>query len=258
MSQPPLPLNAWLRYDLVQMVLRRLGRDVTSVLEVGAGEGAVGVRLASRYDYTAVEPDPLAFERAAARLRKVGRGEIVLGDISALSPDPVFDLLCSFEVLEHLEDDAGALTEWRRRVREGGWILVSAPAHRSRFGSHDRIVGHHRRYDPDDMARLLETAGLVDPVVLTSGFPFGYALEVGRNAIGRLASARGEHSPAEQTASSGRWLQPPDGIGWLTAGIAAPFRVLQRPFARTGLGTGIVALARVPRAPAPVGSGSGC
>ena len=255
MTQPPLPLNAWLRFDLVQKVLRGLGGNVTSVLEVGAGEGAVGARLASRYDYTAVEPDPQAFERAAARLHAVGRGTIVLGDVSALPPDATYDLLCSFEVLEHLEDDISALTEWRRRVREGGWILVSAPAHRHRFGPHDRIVGHHRRYDPEDMAEALEAGGFVDPVVLTSGFPFGYALEVGRNAIGRLAAARGGDSMEQQTATSGRWLQPPDGIGWLTAGIAAPFRVLQRPFARTGLGTGIVALARAPRSAGPAAVG---
>jgi SAM-dependent methyltransferase len=255
MSRPPLPLNAWLRFDLVQMVLRSLGRDITSVLEVGAGEGAVGVRLASQYDYTAVEPDPQAFERAAARLRAIGRGQVVLGDVSALAPDAMFDLLCSFEVLEHLEDDVSALQEWRRRVREGGWVLDSAPAHRHRFGPHDRIVGHHRRYDPEDMAEVLEAAGFVDPVVLTSGFPFGYALEVGRNAIGRLASTRDRVSMEEQTAASGRWLQPPDGIGWLTAGISAPFRVLQRPFARTGLGTGIVAFARVPRSVEPDGHG---
>lgn len=255
MSPPPLPLNAWLRFDLVQRVLRTLGQEVTSVLEVGAGAGAVGVRLALDYDYTAVEPDADAFERAASRLQAIGRGEIVLGDVSALAPDAKFDLLCSFEVLEHLEDDVSALTEWRRRVREGGWVLVSAPAHRHRFGPHDRIVGHHRRYDPEDMVQLLEASGFVDPVVLTSGFPFGYALEVGRNAIGRLASTRSAASMEQQTAASGRWLQPPDGIGWLTAGISAPFRVLQRPFARTRLGTGIVALATAPRSLAQAGSG---
>ena len=255
MTQPPLPLNAWLRFDLVQKVLRVLGPNVASVLEVGAGEGAIGARLATRYDYTAVEPDPQAFERAAARLRALGRGEIILGDVSALPPDATFDLLVQPEVIEHLEDDVSALAEWRRGAREGGWILVSAPAHRHRFGPHDRIVGHHRRYDPEDMAEALEAGGFVEPVVLTSGFPFGYALEVGRNAIGRLASARGGTSMEDQTAASGRWLQPPDGVGWLTAGVAAPFRVLQRPFARTRLGTGIVAFARAPRSAEPAAGG---
>jgi hypothetical protein len=56
----------------------------------------------------------------------------------------------------------------------------------------------------------------------------------------------------EQTAASGRWLQPPDGVGWLTASVAAPFRLLQRPFTRTRLGTGLVAFARAPRSVGPV------
>jgi SAM-dependent methyltransferase len=242
--KPPLPLNAWMRYDLVGLILDRLGGEVSSVLEVGAGEGAVGARLAARFDYVGLEPDPLAFVRAAERVG--GNGRVLCGDVSALGPGETFDLLCSFEVLEHLEDDTAALVEWRRRLREGGWLLVSAPAHQHRFGPHDRIVGHYRRYDPQAMRDLLERAGFVEPVVLTCGFPFGYALEVGRNAIGRLAARHGDGSMDAQTAASGRWLQPPDEIGWLTAAIAAPFRLLQRPFVRTGLGTGLVALARRP------------
>jgi hypothetical protein len=50
----------------------------------------------------------------------------------------------------------------------------------------------------------------------------------------------------EQTAASGRWLQPPEAIGWLTAAVAAPFRLVQRPFAGTRFGTGLVAVARRP------------
>ncbi|HSP72082.1 MAG TPA: methyltransferase domain-containing protein [Gaiellaceae bacterium] len=244
--KPPLPLNAWMRYDLVRLILRTLGPEVSSVLEIGAGEGAVGARLASRFDYVGLERDPAACARAQARLREVGRGRMLCGDLGVLAPDARFDLVCSFEVLEHIEDDAAALAEWRGRVREGGWLLLSAPAHQRRFGPHDRIVGHYRRYDPDRLALLLAESGYADPVVLTCGFPFGYALEVGRNAIGRLAASHGNGSMDEQTAASGRWLQPPDWIGWLTAGVAAPFRLLQRPFARTALGTGVVALARRP------------
>lgn len=242
--KPPLPLNAWMRYDLVRLILRSLGGQVSSVLEIGTGEGAVAARLAQRYDYVGLEPDPSAYARAVERLE--GRGRMLAGDVSALAPGDSFDLVCAFEVLEHIEDDAAALVEWQRRVREGGWLLLSAPAHQRRFGPHDRIVGHYRRYDPDALAELLRATGYADPVVFTCGFPLGYALEVGRNAIGRLAASHGNGSMDEQTAASGRWLQPPDWIGWLTAGATAPFRLLQRPFARTALGTGVVALARRP------------
>ncbi len=243
---PPLPLNAWLRYDLVQRFLRELGPEISSVVEIGAGQGGVAARLAQRYDYVGVEPDPLACSQASVRLRKAGRGRMVCGDVSALDPGATFDLLCSFEVLEHLEDDAGALVEWQRRLREGGWLLVSVPARPDRFGAHDRIVGHYRRYDAERLGELLVESGFVDPVVLTCGFPLGYALEAARNTIARLAVSRGSASMEEQTAASGRWLQPPDRIGWLTAAVTAPFRLLQRPFVKTGLGTGLVALARRP------------
>ncbi len=246
-ATPPLPLNAWLRYDLVERFLRALGSEISSVVEIGAGQGSVAARLASRYDYVGVEPDPLACSRASARLRArpVAAGWCA-DDVSALDPAETFDLLCSFEVLEHLEDDAGALLEWQRRLREGGWLLVSVPARPARFGAHDRIVGHYRRYDAEQLAELLTESGFVDPVVLTCGFPLGYALEAARNTIARLSASRGSASMEEQTAASGRWLQPPDRIGWLTAAVTAPFRLLQRPFVKTGLGTGLVALARRP------------
>lgn len=240
MSEPALPLNAWLRYDAARRLLRRVEPQVDSVLEVGPGAGAIGVRLARRFRYVGVEPDRESFARARQRL--AGLGDVVCGDVSALADGARFDLLCGFEVLEHIEDDAAALREWRGRLRPGGWILLSVPAHERRFGAHDRVVGHYRRYEPAQLARLLEENGFADPIVLSCGFPLGYALEVGRNLIGRLH--RPAPSMAEQTAASGRWLQPPPALGWATRLATAPFRLLQRPFARTGLGTGLVALAR--------------
>jgi SAM-dependent methyltransferase len=245
-ADPPLPLNAWLRYDLVRTVLGELDSEVSSVLEVGAGEGAFGARLARHYDYVGVEPDALSCSRAAERLGRIGRGRMICGDVSVVGPEAAFDLLCSFEVLEHLEDDTAALSDWRTRLRRGGWLLLSVPARPDRFGPHDRIVGHYRRYDTALLEQVILDSGFVDPVVLSFGFPIGYALEAARNTIARLATSRKSATMSDQTAMSGRWLQPPDQVAWLTAAASAPFRLLQRPFMRTGLGTGLVALARRP------------
>lgn len=240
MTLPPLPLNAWLRYDLADRTLRRL-EDVRTVLEVGPGEGAIGTRLARRYEYVGVEPDESACARARERIEPEGR--VLCGDVSAVEPGATFDLVCGFEVLEHIEDDAAILAEWRERVREGGWLLLSVPAHQRRFGAHDRVVGHYRRYDPAAIAALLERSGFADPIVLSSGFPLGYLLELARNSIvARLAKP--ERSMDDQTADSGRWLQPPAWLGPALRAFSAPFRWLQRPFARTGWGTGLVVLAR--------------
>ena len=235
--RPPLPLNAWLRYDLAAHLLRRAD-GVRSVLEVGPGEGAIGARLAERYDYVGVEPD----ERACARANERTGGRVVCGDTGSLPRDATFDLVCAFEVLEHIADDGAMVRELRGRVRDGGWLLLSVPAHQRRYAAHDRMVGHYRRYDPAAIAALLERNGFASPVVLASGFPLGYLLEAARNVIGRLHGERG--TPEERTAMSGRALQPPAWLGAVTAAVTAPFRLLQRPFARTGWGTGLVVLAR--------------
>lgn len=243
MTDPPLTLSAWLRYDAVERILRRLA-DVGSVLEIGAGQGAFAVRLARRYAYVGVEPDAVSFATARARLGAVGRGRILHGDVTAIEPAATFDLVCAFEVLEHLEDDRAALAQWRGHVRPGGWVLVSVPYKRSRWGAADAAVGHFRRYERAELAGALAEAGFAEPLVHTYGFPLGYLLEAARNGLWALEGARG--SREERTAGSGRRHQPPDALAFLTQLATAPFRRAQRPFARTSVGTGLIALARRP------------
>jgi SAM-dependent methyltransferase len=240
---PPLTPNAWLRYDIVRQILDELD-DVESVLEVGAGEGAMAARLSRRYQYVGLEPDPRSFAKARERLVAARRGTVVLGDSSSYKPSSTFDLICAFEVLEHIEDDAGALREWSQRLRPGGWLLISVPAFQRRWSAADVIVGHYRRYEPEALADLLQASGFEEPRLQTYGFPLGYLLEAGRNVLSR--SRKSGNSLAESTARSGRFLQPPDSLGWLTRAGTAPFRVLQRRLAGTKLGTGLVALARLP------------
>ena len=240
---PALSLHAWLRYDAILRQLRR-ATGVRSILEIGAGQGAVGVMLARRYEYTGLEPDPTSFATARSRFDLADVREIVEDDLTALGPERTFDLVCAFEVLEHIEDDAGAIADWIERVRPGGWLLISVPAGRQRFGAADRKAGHYRRYDRTDISELLASAGLVDMSLITYGFPAGYVLEAGRNMLARRLETATTMS--DRTSASGRWLQPPDWAAPVTRALAAPLRIAQRPFGDGRLGTGLVVLARRP------------
>nr|WP_246256510.1 class I SAM-dependent methyltransferase [Isoptericola halotolerans] len=211
--------------------------EPSRVLEIGCGQGAVGVRLAAAgHRYTGVELDATSAEVASGRLAAAGlEGGIVHGDAAELAPGDEFDVVCAFEVLEHLEDDAGALAQWVRLLRPGGLVLVSTPAWPARFGPMDAAVGHHRRYEPAQMRALLAGAGLTDVGGRLYGAPLGYALEAVRNQVARRRLEGDGTTTAERTARSGRLFQPGSAVGGAGVAVATwPFRVVQRALPRTG------------------------
>jgi SAM-dependent methyltransferase len=242
---PPLSPNGWLRWEVVSRLLPPGRLDV---LELGCGQGGFGARLAQRYHYLGVEPDAVSCTVARARVAAAGGGgEVRQGDESVVAADELFDLVVAFEVIEHIEDDAGALAAWASHLRPGGWLLLSTPAWQKRFGPADEMVGHFRRYDPPVLRSRLAGAGLTDVELVHFGAPLGYVLEAGRNAVGkrRLASPESSASMAERSEASGRTLQPSTSWTATAARLGTlPFRKLQNAF--PGTGPGLVARARKP------------
>ncbi len=239
-GRPSLTPNAWLRFDAIRRFLRT-ARPAT-VVEIGAGEGALGAWLAARYAYTGVEPDPQSRATAEARITAVG-GRVVASLDHAGGP---FDLVCAFEVLEHIDDDTAALEQWHALGAPDGWLMLSVPAHAARYGASDELVGHYRRYERDALETLLEKTGF-DPVDTWSyGTGLGDALKVARDRVAarRLRRPGGEATLETRSASSGRFLQPRGAAAFVSAAAAAPGRLVQMPFRHTDAGTGYVVLAR--------------
>lgn len=231
----PLSVHAWLRWDAVS---RLLPVDCGSVLEIGAGLGSMGAMLAERYDYVGLEPD--AVSQAEADRRTMGRVRLERVEDHA----GVYDLVCAFEVLEHIHDDVAALRRWSERSRR--WLLLSVPMNPRRFAASDEYAGHYRRYSAATLTTRLVEGGWEPRALAAYGFPLGYGLEAVRNVL--AARRMQASSMGERTKASGRWLQPPPAIGALTWAAALPFRLAQRPFAETSRGTGLVALAERPGA----------
>jgi SAM-dependent methyltransferase len=242
---PPLAPRAWLRYDVVSRVMDRL--KPTNVLEIGCGQGAFGARLAGKVDYLGVEPDPTSFEVAAGRIEPRG-GTVINGLHDAVPAGKTFDVVCAFEVLEHLADDQGALDSWVAFIRPGGQLVMSVPAFQDRFGPMDTQSGHFRRYSPDELRQRLTAAGLVVDEITVYAWPLGYLLEAVRNRLDakRIASEKANGvSIAELTAASGRTAQPSRRlVGLALEASLYPFRLLQR--IKPDRGTGLVAVATRP------------
>jgi SAM-dependent methyltransferase len=92
---------------------------------------------------------------AVAKLRARG-AQAVLGEVTRLPfTDASFDLVCCFDIVEHVDDDERALSEVSRTTKPGGIVLISIPLHPSRWTSFDDFVGHKRRYDPSQLPSKL-------------------------------------------------------------------------------------------------------
>ena len=239
---PALTLVGALRYDLIRKILGGL-EGVGSILEIGPGVGAVGARLAREYEYVGVEQDRYSAEIARRNVELVGGGHVIHGTTRDLDKRS-FDLVCAFEVLEHIEDDRAALREWQTFIRPGGWLMLSVPAWSKRFGRYDELAGHLRRYGRADLEHLANQCGFEDPVTFAYGFPLGNLLQKVWNR--KASRTQLEGSPAERTAASGRWRQPRASLGWATRAAVAPFAASQRRLASRDLGIGLILVARRP------------
>jgi SAM-dependent methyltransferase len=94
---------------------------------------------------------------AVAKLRARG-ANAVRGLLSALPfRDGAFDLVCALDVVEHVDDEDGALAELSRVAAPGAAFLLSVPLHPSHWTAFDDFVGHRRRYEPERLlAKLAE------------------------------------------------------------------------------------------------------
>jgi SAM-dependent methyltransferase len=236
LAGPPLSPNAWLRFSVLRRMLP-VPSERASFVEVGCGQGSIGERLSRAFDYVGYEPDGSSYQEANER---VASGT-VLNSFLPSTTSIRFDYLGAFEVLEHIEDDDGALRSWREWLVPGGHIVLSVPAGQHRFGPSDVAVGHFRRYDPFQLAELVRAAGFADISIETYGFPLGYFLEFVRNRISRRST---KGSVESRTARSGRFLQPGERLAHVTRFATAPFRLVQFFGRRWRLGTGLVLVAR--------------
>jgi SAM-dependent methyltransferase len=72
-----------------------------------------------------------------------------------------FDLVCALDIVEHVDDEDGALSEISRVAKAGAVLLLSVPLHPTRWTAFDDFVGHRRRYEPERLWKKLAEHRLV-------------------------------------------------------------------------------------------------
>ncbi|QQX82296.1 class I SAM-dependent methyltransferase [Shewanella sp. KX20019] len=155
-------INHWWyrgRRAIVKSSIEKFSTEgLDSILEVGCGTGGNLSMLATFGEVYAVEMDDFARQHAA----DISGVDVKSGWLPENLPfqNKQFDLICLFDVLEHIRDDLSALISLKERLNKNGKVMITVPAYKWMFGKHDINMHHYRRYNSGDIKNLLEKAGI--------------------------------------------------------------------------------------------------
>jgi len=131
-----------------------------NVLEVGCGTGYVlrglqSARPEFRLSGSEIYTNGLCY----ARKRLGADVPLFQMDARAIPFVDEFDLICAFDVLEHIEEDTQVLSNIAKALRPRGGMLLSVPQHPFLWSRTDEIACHKRRYRSGELVEKCRAAG---------------------------------------------------------------------------------------------------
>jgi SAM-dependent methyltransferase len=137
------------RRRLIVDGLRRWFPNAQRYLEIGSGTGYVVRGIMDAFpEWHVVASDPLVENAGVLRI-----------DARSIPFRNSFDVVGAYDVLEHIEDDRGALGQLHGACRPGGGILLTIPQHAWLWSPADTYAHHHRRYGREGLLSMLRECG---------------------------------------------------------------------------------------------------
>jgi SAM-dependent methyltransferase len=129
-----------------------INRPEMRILNVGAATGATSEMLSKFGEVTSLEYD----EFCCKFLKEKTGIEAVNASLTDLPfEDDSYDIICAFDVIEHIEEDSKAIEEIYRVLRPKGKYFLTVPAFQSLWSNHDVINHHFRRYRKNQINKLI-------------------------------------------------------------------------------------------------------
>lgn len=134
-------------------------KENSKILEIGCGTGGNLSMLSSYGNLTAVDMSTNAVEIAKSKKQK--NIDIYQGSLPDDMPNfnDKFDLICMFDVLEHIEVHQEALEKIKTYLKDDGRVILTVPAYQWLYGKHDEHLHHKRRYYKNEIVDLALSVG---------------------------------------------------------------------------------------------------
>jgi SAM-dependent methyltransferase len=142
---------------IFEQVEPHLGEEV---LEVGAGHGTFTELLSGRSSrVVATDVSQRCADILRTRFAGDPRVTVLQGSAAEATEFSPYDSAVLINVLEHIEDDDGALRELSDTLKPGGRLILWVPAFALLYSDFDRKIGHYRRYRMTGLKAKLSSAG---------------------------------------------------------------------------------------------------
>jgi SAM-dependent methyltransferase len=157
------------RRRLICGLLERYFPNAERFFEIGCGTGSMLAELVRRLPALRLSGGDIHAKALALAVRRTGRAALIYQLDACRTPfRSEFDVVGAFDVLEHVEDDAAALTEMFATLRPNGGLILSVPQHPWLWSDVDRTAHHRRRYRLGELEAKLRCAGF--SIVRTTSF----------------------------------------------------------------------------------------
>jgi SAM-dependent methyltransferase len=164
------PASRWLRF-LIEKQVREIKKrgTVSSILDVGSGEGTITWELAKSFPQA--QTKGIDFSKAGIECARASYTLPNLTfelDLTSDALKQTYDVVTAFEVLEHVVDWEELLGRMATAARQ--FVLLSFPTGRMRpFEVH---VGHVRNFKKGEVEAFMQKQGFVPERIFYAGFPF--------------------------------------------------------------------------------------
>jgi SAM-dependent methyltransferase len=154
--------NYWWHLGRLRIIKTYVSRALVDkqkakIMNVGCGTGGT-IDMLEKFgtvDNVDISDDAISFmkQNGYTRLTKVD-------DIALPFKDKTYDMVGAFDVLEHIENQTGALKEWKRILKDDGAVVITVPAYQWLWSDHDKSLYHERRYTTARIKQAATEAGL--------------------------------------------------------------------------------------------------
>ena len=148
--------NTWLWEQIAPFTAQR-------ILEVGSGIGTMTRYFLGREFVLATDIEPQYLERLRIKFGRFSHVKVQPLNLNQPLPESLpsyqLDTVVCLNVLEHIEDDRGALSQFFHLLPSGGRVVLLVPALKGIYGAIDRAIGHYRRYEKKEITGKLMEAG---------------------------------------------------------------------------------------------------